>query len=243
MDNKGKIRLLLVEDETDLAGIISDTLSEKGFEVRCVGNGADGLRAVTDFRPEIVVTDIMMPVMDGYTFVRKLRESGSAVPVLFLSARSDAEDVVRGFELGAGDYIRKPFAISELIVRIHSLLGHRHPETDPMQTGLPVTLGRFTFDPAAGTLSMNGNSTVLPSREAALLFLLSSHIGETVPNPIILKNIWNDDDYFTTRSLNVHITRLRKRLAADPSVSITSIRGIGYRLTAICKELRQHGGR
>ena len=78
MDNKGKIRLLLVEDETDLAGIISDTLSEKGFEVRCAGNGADGLRAVTDFRPEIVVTDIMMPVMDGYTFVRKLRESGSA---------------------------------------------------------------------------------------------------------------------------------------------------------------------
>ena len=90
MDNKGKIRLLLVEDETDMAGIISDTLSEKGFEVRCAGNGADGLRAVTDFRPEIVVTDIMMPVMDGYTFVRKLRESGSAVPVLFLSARSDA---------------------------------------------------------------------------------------------------------------------------------------------------------
>ena len=132
MDNKGKIRLLLVEDETDLAGIISDTLSEKGFEVRCAGNGADGLRAVTDFRPEIVVTDIMMPVMDGYTFVRKLRESGSAVPVLFLSARSDAEDVVRGFELGAGAYIRKPFAISELIVRLHSLLGHRHPETDSM---------------------------------------------------------------------------------------------------------------
>lgn len=99
-----------------------------------------------------------------------------------------------------------------------------------MQTGLPVTLGRFTFDPAAGTLSMDGNSTVLPSREAALLFLLSSHIGKTVPNPIIFKNIWNGDDYFTTRSLNVHITRLRKRLAADPSVSITSIRGIGYRL-------------
>lgn len=169
MDNKGKIRLLLVEDETDLAGIISDTLSEKGFEVRCVGNGA-------------------------------------------------------------GDYIRKPFAISELIVRTHSLLGHRHPETDPMQTGLPVTLGRFTFDPAAGTLSMDGNSTVFPSREAALLFMLSSHIGETVPNPVILKNIWKGDDYFTTRSLNVHITRLRKRLAADPSVSITSIRGIGYRL-------------
>ena len=91
MDNKGKIRLLLVEDETDLAGIISDTLSEKGFEVRCAGNGADGLRAVTDFRPEIVVTDIMMPVMDGYTFVRKLRESGSAVPAVLTYRRDRSQ--------------------------------------------------------------------------------------------------------------------------------------------------------
>lgn len=91
MDNKGKIRLLLVEDETDMAGIISDTLSEKGFEVRCAGNGADGLRAVTDFRPEIVVTDIMMPVMDGYTFVRKLRESGAAVPAVLTYRRDRSQ--------------------------------------------------------------------------------------------------------------------------------------------------------
>ena len=123
-----RIRLLLVEDERTLAGIIADTLSEKGFEVRCAYNGADGLRAAADFRPEVVVTDIMMPTMDGFTFVKRLRQEGICgenVPVLFLSARSGAEDVVHGFELGAQDYIRKPFAMSELIVRIHALLGRQ----------------------------------------------------------------------------------------------------------------------
>lgn len=230
MERDNKIRLLLVEDESALAGIIADTLSEKGFEVMCAADGADGLRAAADFRPEIVVTDIMMPVMDGYTFVRKLRQSGSTVPVLFLSARSDAEDVVRGFELGAGDYIRKPFAISELIVRVNSLLGRRDREADPRQTGKPVIIGRYTFDPVSGTLSIDGYSCILPSKEAALLFLLSSRIGETVSNAVILKNLWHSNDYFTTRSLNVHITRLRKRLTADPAVTISNIRGIGYRL-------------
>ncbi len=219
-----RIRLLLVEDERTLAGIIADTLSEKGFEVRCAYNGADGLRAAAEFRPEVVVTDIMMPTMDGFTFVKRLRQEGICgenVPVLFLSARSGAEDVVRGFELGAQDYIRKPFAMSELIVRIHA------PS--------PIVLGRYTFDPSTAVLSLSdGSSTVLPAREAELLALLASRPGETVPNTLILKQLWGDDDYFSTRSLNVHITRLRKRLAADPAVSIISHRGVGYclRVTA-----------
>ena len=166
-----RIRLLLVEDERTLAGIIADTLSEKGFEVRCAYNGADGLRAAADFRPEVVVTDIMMPTMDGFTFVKRLRQEGICgenVPVLFLSARSGAEDVVRGFELGAQDYIRKPFAMSELIVRIHALLQggssaeplpycpgtvhlrpfHRRPEPERRQQHRPARPGSGTPRPA-----------------------------------------------------------------------------------------------
>ena len=221
-DNNEKIRLLLVEDERTLAGIIADTLSEKGFEVRCAYNGADGLRAAADFRPEVVVTDIMMPTMDGFTFVKRLRQEGICgenVPVLFLSARSGAEDVVRGFELGAQDYIRKPFAARAAAA----------------QSPSPIVLGRYTFDPSTAVLSLSdGSSTVLPAREAELLALLASSPGETVPNTLILKQLWGDDDYFSTRSLNVHITRLRKRLAADPAVSIISHRGVGYclRVTA-----------
>ena len=231
-DNNEKIRLLLVEDERTLAGIIADTLSEKGFEVRCAYNGADGLRAAAEFRPEVVVTDIMMPTMDGFTFVKKLRGEGICgddVPVLFLSARSGAEDVVRGFELGARDYIRKPFAMSELIVRVHSLLGRQRDREAAAQGSAPIVLGRYTFNPSTAALSLDdGSSSVLPAREAELLALLASRPGETVPNTLILKQLWGDDDYFSTRSLNVHITRLRKRLAADPAVSIISHRGVGY---------------
>ena len=229
-----RIRLLLVEDERTLAGIIADTLSEKGFEVRCAYNGADGLSTAAQFRPEVVVTDIMMPTMDGFTFVRRLREEGICsddVPVLFLSARSGAEDVVHGFELG----IRKPFAMSELIVRIHALLGRQRARAAAAQSPSPIVLGRYTFDPSTAVLSLSeGSSTVLPAREAELLALLASRPGETVPNTLILKQLWGDDDYFSTRSLNVHITRLRKRLAADPAVSIISHRGVGYclRVTA-----------
>ena len=178
--------------------------------MRCAYNGADGLRAAADFRPEVVVTDIMMPTMDGFTFVKRLRQEGICgenVPVLFLSARSGAEDVVHGFELGAQDYIRAAAA----------------------QSPTPIVLGQYTFDPSTAVLSMSdGSSTVLPAREAELLALLASRPGETVPNTLILKQLWGDDDYFSTRSLNVHITRLRKRLAADPAVSIISHRGVGY---------------
>ena len=142
--------------------------------------------------------------------------------------------MVRGFELGAQDYIRKPFAMSELIVRIHALLGRQRARAAAAQSPSPIVLGRYTFDPSTAVLSLSdGSSTVLPAREAELLALLASRPGETVSNTLILKQLWGDDDYFSTRSLNVHITRLRKRLAADPDVSITSHRGVGYCLRII----------
>lgn len=120
-----KIRLLLVEDEQTLAGIIADTLSEKGFEVTVAHDGEAGLRAFRGSRPDVVVSDVMMPCMDGFTFVGRLRREAPGVPVLFLSARSAAEDVVQGFETGGNDYLRKPFAMSELIVRVRALAGVR----------------------------------------------------------------------------------------------------------------------
>ena len=199
MPDGGKIRLLLVEDEQDLAEVISDTLSGKGFTVRIAHNGAEAIEAVSGYKADIIVTDIMMPVMDGFTFVKKLRITDKDTPVLFLSARSGAEDVVKGFETGAGDYIRKPFAISELIVRINSLLERK--------------------------------TVQLPSREADLLKMLCDNQEHFVPLGDILEKLWGNNDYFSTRSLNVHISRLRKRLSSDPSVSISCLRGRGYMLS------------
>lgn len=236
---KKDIRLLIVEDEVTLAGIISDTLSENGFEVHVAHDGIEALKAMETFSPEIIVTDIMMPRMDGYTFVSRIREDGFCMPVLFLSARSGTDDVVKGFETGAGDYIRKPFAMKELIVRIRSLLDRHETAVRKQNTDLsgqnPIEIGCYRFDPLHRKLWIHGTpqseASTIPSMESELLALLCGRAGEVVHNSFILKKLWGNDDYFTTRSLNVHITRLRKRLASDPSVSIDSFRGIGYRIS------------
>lgn len=241
MDTDRKIRLLLVEDDTTLAGVISDVLSESGFDVILAKNGAEAIDMLAmegQPAPEIIVTDIMMPKMDGFTMVRSLRENGYDMPVLFLSARTSAEDVVNGFALGAGDYIRKPFAMKELIVRIHSLLDRDAERT----SGNLFRIGRYRFDSVHRRLwlmtgpgyteSENNDSYIqLPAMESEILAILCRRMGSVVPNSIILNKLWGHDDYFSTRSLNVHITRLRKRLQADPSVSIDSFRGNGYRLS------------
>lgn len=223
-----KIKLLLVEDERTLAGIIRDTLGEKGFDVSVAYDGLEGLRRFNAERPDVVVTDIMMPTMDGFTFVDHLRRAGSKTPVLFLSARSSADDVVEGFELGGNDYLRKPFAMSELIVRIRALLGKSLENNAPEDE--PFSIGSYLFDPGKQTLSHEGEVQQLSGREAEVLLLLANNMGNVVPMKTMLLNLWGDDGYFNVRSLHVFITKLRSRLAGDTSVAIINIRGTGYKL-------------
>ena len=210
-----KIRLLLVEDEQTLAGIIADTLSEKGFEVTVAHDGEAGLRAFRGSRPDVVVSDVMMPCMDGFTFVGRLRREAPGVPVLFLSARSAAEDVVQGFETGGNDYLRKPFAMSELIVRVRALAGRAG--VGKARTERVFELGRMRFDAERQRLSCDGVVTELSARESEVLQYLC-------------RNIWGDDSFFNARSLHVFIPRLRHRLAADPSIQLVNVRGVGYKL-------------
>lgn len=225
-----KIRLLLVEDERTLADIIADTLGEKEFDVTVAYDGVEGLRQFDACRPEVVVTDIMMPGMDGFSFVDELRRRSSDVPVLFLSARSAVDDVVRGFETGGNDYLRKPFAMSELVVRVRALVGRSrsaHPDADRI-----YEIGRFRFDTGRQTLSDGDRVQELSAREAGVLEILCSRMGETVPTQLILKRVWGDDSFFNGRSLHVFITRLRHMLSSDPSVQIVNARGVGYKLLA-----------
>lgn len=239
MNPDRKIRLLLVEDEQAFAWVLADTLSTSGFEVRTAADGAEALAQVEAFVPDVVVTDIMMPHMDGFSFVRQMRKAGDRTPVVFLSARTDAEDVVKGFELGAGDYVRKPFAIKELIVRIRALLGRAGGQGKAVgdEEEQVFRLGRFTFDALTHKLRLSSGSgddhaeaVSLPTRESEILAMLCRQMGRVVPNAAILGQLWGNDDYFCTRSLNVHVTRLRKKLAADPSIRIEAFRGTGYRL-------------
>ena len=175
-------------------------------------DGEAGLRAFRGSRPDVVVSDVMMPCMDGFTFVGRLRREAPGVPVLFLSARSAAEDVVQGFETGGNDYLRKPFAMSELIVRVRALAG------------------RMRFDAERQRLSCDGVVTELSARESEVLQYLCRNAGEIVPMKTLLVNIWGDDSFFNARSLHVFITRLRHRLVADPSIQLVNVRGVGYKL-------------
>lgn len=224
-----KIRVLLVEDEQTLADIIADTLAEKDFTVTVAYNGVEGLRAFDRERPQVVVTDIMMPGMDGLSLVAELRRRDPTVPILFLSARSAAEDVVRGFEAGGNDYLRKPFAMSELIVRLRALAG-RHAAAEAAARPAPLAVGRFLFDAGQQRLTLGERVFELSARETALLAMLCERRGEVVPTQLILQRIWGDDSFFNARSLHVFVTRLRHRLASDPDIRLVNARGVGYKL-------------
>lgn len=225
---KSKRKLLLAEDERMLAEILSDTLSDRGFEVSLAFDGEEALGRVRQWQPDVVVADVMMPRMDGFTLARRLRKEGCRAPILFLTARSTTEDVVKGFESGGNDYLRKPFAIDELIVRLEALLARFTPRTE--QEERCYEIGAYRLDVPSSRLSFGEEVEELPSREAEVLLRLCRRMGEVVELTALLRELWGEDTFFNLRSLNVIVSRLRRRLARDPRVKILSIRGIGYRL-------------
>lgn len=221
------IKILIVEDEQMLAEILSDTLSDRNFNVHLAYDGIQALDMVRKETFDVIVSDIMMPNLDGYSLAKKLRNEGYNTPILFLTARSATEDVVKGFETGGNDYLKKPFAIDELIIRIKALAG----KLQTQETAETVyKIGRYDFAPATKTLRIEQCETILPAREAEVLLRLCRDAGKTVNTSALLKELWGDDNYFNLRSLNVYITRLRNHFKADPTVEIESVRGIGYKL-------------
>lgn len=224
---ENKIKLLLAEDEQMLAEILSDTLSERGFDIRIARDGEQALELVRLEEWDVIVSDVMMPRMDGFSFARALRREGCTTPILFLTALSATSDVVKGFEVGGNDFLKKPFAIDELIVRCRALVGrNRHEHSEPKS----YEIGSFIFSPSDYTLTIQGITTLLSARESAVLHHLVRHKDQVVESGAILRELWGDDNYFNLRSLNVYISRLRRHLAGDNNVEIISIRGVGYRL-------------
>ena len=222
-----KIRILLAEDEQMLAEILSDTLTDRGFEVALAYNGEQALQMARTDHFDVIVTDVMMPRLDGFSLTRRLRSEGRNVPVLFLTARSATEDVVQGFKVGGNDFLRKPFAIDEVIVRVQALAGRMEQAED---SDTEFQIGHYQFDTHNSTLSIGGESIVLAPREAAVLLRLCRQKGVTIEAAGLLRELWGDDNFFNLRSLNVYISRLRRHFAADSDVEIISVRGIGYRL-------------
>lgn len=226
-----KIDVLLVEDEPVLASIVKESLEKREFTIHVAGNGVDGWKLFKSADPHICIIDVMLPRKDGFTLASEIRMVNEMVPIVFLTARTQPEDVLKGFQLGADDYIKKPFSMEELILRIKALVRRvniRQPE--PGHMGIQ-SLGIFNFDYQQLKLTGPGGSDTLSQREADLLLLLLQYRNRLLERKTALVKLWGADDPLSARSMDVYITRLRKFLKADPALEIVNKRGLGYSLT------------
>ncbi len=224
-------RILLLEDDPNLGLIIEESLVEEGFPVRLCRDGQAGLDAfgVGDF--DLCLVDVMMPVLDGFEFARRLRAQGDETPLIFLTARSLTEDRVEGFRIGCDDYVTKPFSMEELLLRIQAVLRRTG---NPPETAAPpphrIELGRYIFHHADQTLEYDGEHRKLTGRESDLLELLCLHHDRVLERSFALRRLWGDDNYHAGRSMDVFISRLRKYLQQDARVEIRTIHGQGFKL-------------
>ncbi|GAA5032103.1 DNA-binding response regulator [Marivirga lumbricoides] len=223
--NKGSAKVLLVEDEVSLGTIVKESLESRGFNVEYCQNGEEALSAFTKDNFHILVLDIMMPKVDGLSLLKTIRKKDQYIPVIFLTAKSRTEDVIEGFKYGANDYIKKPFSMEELIVRMNALI---HKPTQPKQEWLAI--GAYYFHHEKQLLKFNEEEQFLTNKEAELLMRLLEKKNELTDRSIILNALWGSDDFFNARSMDVYISKLRKKLSQDPSVKILNIRGYGYKL-------------
>lgn len=224
-------KVLLIEDEWQLGQIVKDSLEMRGFEMLYAADGKEGLQLYRQHKPDVVVLDIMMPNMDGFTVTQEIRRQDKTTPIIFLTAKSQTTDVVKGFELGGNDYLKKPFSMDELIVRIKALLQRFSDQQGAVRAVADeVQIGQYLFNYTKQTLIRNGSTAFLSHREAEILKRLSENLNQVMERKTVLLDLWGDDSFFNARSMDVFITKLRRYLKDDPRVQIVNIRGVGYKL-------------
>jgi DNA-binding response OmpR family regulator len=220
-------KILLAEDEPALGQIIKESLETRNFSVILCANGDIALSKYQTEKPELLVLDVMMPKKDGFTLAKEIRETDDSIPIIFLTAKSQTQDVVEGFTIGGNDYLKKPFSMEELIVRINNLL-HRTREQKQVDT---INFSKYTFNFPKQTLQYKNEAIVqLTHREAHLLFNLIKNKNQVLDRSLILNKLWGNDDFFNARSMDVFITKLRKKLKQDKEIEIINVRGFGYKL-------------
>lgn len=223
-----KIKVLYVEDELFLGKIVKESLETRGFEVYMESDGARATALFKKTGPDICVLDIMLPNKDGFAIAGEIRDINEAVPIIFLSAKTQTDDVVKGFSSGGNDYIRKPFSMEELIVRIQNAMQAKKSSAAPAM-GDSVVLGKFTFHLNRQLLTDGKENRKLSFRESELLKLLYGNRDKVIDRKDILNLLWGNDSFFNSRNLDVYVTKLRGYLKEDPSLEIITIKGIGYR--------------
>ena len=227
-----KPAILLVEDDVNLGFVIADNLRDAGFEVDLCEDGELGYQQFLTKEYQLCVLDVMMPKKDGFALAADIRKSNQQVPIIFLTAKSLAEDKIQGFKTGADDYITKPFNMEELVLRISAILKRTQvPEEATETTQKDVfTIGAYTFDYRNLELKHAEESKQLTKKEADLLRLLCIRENEVLERQMALNIVWGTDDYFLGRSMDVFITKLRKHLKCDANLKIENVHGVGFRL-------------
>lgn len=220
------MKLLYVEDEIFLGKIVKETLEGRGFEINMVSDGNLALKEFVEYKPDLCVLDVMLPNKGGFEIAAEIRAIAPTIPILFLTAKTQVEDVLKGFEAGGNDYLKKPFSMEELIVRLKNLKNLTGNKTVHSDT---IVLGEFTFYQAKQELvHRNINIIKLSFRESELLKVLTETLNQKVLRKDILLKVWNDDSYFNSRNLDVYITKLRDYFKPDPAVEIITLKGVGY---------------
>lgn len=222
--------ILLIEDEFTLGEIIKESLESRQFTVIHCESGKSGLQKFFEVKPSLVILDVMLPDADGFELARQIRQTNKEVAILFLTAKSLPQHVVEGFESGGNDYLKKPFSLEELIIRIKVLLSRDRLLIDESELADVLDLGEYRFFPQRQILQYQSETKKLSSREAELLKLLYFSRNRVIERKTILLKLWNDDHIFNSRSLDVYITKLRKYLSRDSQVQIINYRGTGYKL-------------
>jgi DNA-binding response OmpR family regulator len=225
-----KTRILLAEDDPNLGSLLQEYLQAKDFETVLCTDGDKAFKTFSKQQFDFVILDVMMPVKDGFTVAKEIRTINKKIPIIFLTAKSMKEDTLKGFDLGADDYITKPFSMEELLVRVNAILrrtDQRQTEGDEKQN---FEIGRFLFDYDRQILKSNGDETKLTTKENELLYLLCLNKNGVLERNYALNAIWGDDNYFNGRSMDVYIAKLRKHLKPDPEIEIINIHGKGFKL-------------
>lgn len=225
-----KVRVLLVEDDPNLGSLLKEYLEAKGFLTVLATNGKQGYDVFSKDKFSICILDVMMPVKDGFTLAKEIRAIDANVPVVFLTAKSMKEDTLEGFNAGADDYITKPFSMEELLVRIKAILRRTDNKPSLQSEQSEFLIGKYKFDYKHQTLEIKGAQQKLTTKEADLLKLLCLNANDILDRNFALKSIWHDDNYFSGRSMDVYIAKLRKYLKEDSTVELINVHGKGFKL-------------
>lgn len=225
-----KVKVLLVEDDPNLGTLLKEYLEAKGYSTILAKNGKEGYDVFSKDKFNICILDVMMPVKDGYTLAKEIRAIDNNVPIVFLTAKSMKEDAIEGFKVGADDYITKPFSMEELLMRIIAILRRTENKTSVNSEQSEFKIGKYTFDYKHQTIEIKGVSQKLTTKEADLLKLLCLHMNEVLDRNFALKSIWHDNNYFSGRSMDVYIAKLRKYLKEDTSIELLNVHGKGFKL-------------